>query len=178
MTCGGGGSRLLCLDDRRPEVGGRQVVEGESSILRDGRLESVLHTEGPRHALEIRSSVDEVRRVQEAVRKEMDRLGYDADACFAVKLALEESLVNAMKHGNRFDASHSVHIRYSADDKQVWISVKDDGRGFDPASVPDPTTVENLAKPHGRGIMLMRAYMDDVTYSACGSEVIMVKRKR
>ena len=108
----------------------------------------------------------------------MERFGYDEDACFAVKLAVEESVVNAMRHGNKFDARLRVQVQFQVNDREVRIRVRDEGRGFDPEKVPDPTRDENLAKPHGRGIMLMRAYMDEVTYTACGTEVILVKRKK
>ena len=134
--------------------------------------------EGRRQVMEIPSSVGAIHRVQTAVHEVMKRFGYDDDACFAVKLAIEESIVNAMKHGNKFDPERSVHVRYDVDDRQVRVCIKDEGRGFDPRTVPDPTREENLTKPHGRGIMLMRAYMDTVAYSDCGTEVTMIKRKR
>lgn len=137
-----------------------------------------IHMEGRRQVMDIPSSVDEICRVQTAVHEEMKRFGYDDDTCFAVKLAIEESIVNAMKHGNRLDPKLSVHVGYEVDDHRVQVRVRDEGRGFNPDEVPDPTRDENLMKPTGRGIMLMRAYMDHVTYSENGTEVIMVKRKR
>lgn len=137
-----------------------------------------MHSEGQSHVIEIPSSAGEVHRIQCALEREMERFGYDEDACFAVKLAVEESVVNAMRHGNKFDARLRVQVQFQVNDREVRIRVRDEGRGFDPEKVPDPTRDENLAKPHGRGIMLMRAYMDEVTYTACGTEVILVKRKK
>lgn len=137
-----------------------------------------MHSKSPNHVIEIPSSAGEVHRVQCAVQEEMKRFGYDDDTCFAVKLAIEESVVNAMRHGNKFDPRLKVKVRYEVTDREVRIHVHDEGRGFDPAKVPDPTREENLAKPHGRGIMLMRAYMDEVAYTESGTEVILVKRRK
>jgi len=128
------------------------------------------------HTLRIPSVVEEIRSVQDFILRKMAEMGLGGDSCFAVRLALEESLINAVKHGNNFDADRSVYIKYDISKERVLIKVKDEGRGFDPEEVPDPTTEENLAKPFGRGIMLMRAYMDEVTYSACGTEVTLMKK--
>ena len=116
-----------------------------------------------------------IRAVEAELMARLLDLGYDEEHRFAVRLAIEEALVNAMKHGNRMDPSRQVRLRYCASPECVEISVADEGAGFDPAAVPDPTADENLRKPCGRGIMLMRAYMDEVSYSGSGQEVHMVK---
>jgi len=109
------------------------------------------------------------------VLEELDKHGYDEAAAFAVKLALEESLNNAIKHGNGLDPEKTITIEYQVDSEQVRVVIADQGPGFDPADVPDPRADENIEKPCGRGIMLMRAYMDTVCYSMCGNRVEMVK---
>lgn len=157
---------------------GRKWHAAAKAAPSDGRHATDHCKEDSPQVIAIRSCVDEIHGVQCAVLRAMQECSYTDDACFAVKLALEESIVNAMKHGNRFDESRQVHISFEVDDRQIAIRVKDEGRGFDPAEVPDPRAEENLAKPNGRGIMLMRAYMDEVTYADKGTEVIMVKRKR
>ena len=119
-----------------------------------------------------------VRGTEREVLGVLRDLGYDEDHLFAVRLALEEALVNAMKHGNAFDPGRSVHLRYRASPEQVEIRVADEGGGFDPGIVPDPTADENLERPCGRGIMLMRCYMDEVTFSPEGNQVSMVKRRQ
>jgi serine/threonine-protein kinase RsbW len=124
------------------------------------------------------SEVDEIRVVQDTIMEKMHDAGFNGDSCFAVKLALEESLVNAVKHGNHYNPQRCVTVRYDITPDCVRISVKDEGAGFDPKEVPDPTAEENLTKPSGRGIMLMRAYMDEVTYSDGGRSVTMVKKRR
>jgi len=119
-----------------------------------------------------------VRETEREVLGRLRDLGYDEDHLFAVRLALEEALVNAMKHGNGFDPDRSVYVWYRASPERVEIRVADEGRGFDPRGVPDPTADENLERPCGRGIMLMRCYMDEVTFSAKGNEVSMVKHRQ
>ncbi len=125
--------------------------------------------------LVIPSTYEAARAVEESVLEELDRHGYDEGDAFAVKLALEESLNNAIKHGNGLDPDKTIDIEYDVTGRCVTVTIVDQGAGFDPARVPDPTADENLEKPCGRGIMLMRAYMDEVCYNSCGNRVKMVK---
>jgi len=115
--------------------------------------------------------------VESEVLERVRQMGYDETARFAVRLALEEAINNAIKHGNRGDPAKAVEIVCSVTPERAEITVRDQGEGFDPASVPDPTAEENLQKPCGRGIMLMRAYMDEVRYNAKGNAVTLLKRK-
>lgn len=103
------------------------------------------------------------------------RHGYDPDTVFAIKLALEEAMTNAVKHGNRNDTSKCITVRYCVDPRRVVIMVRDEGCGFCPERVPDPTAEENLERPNGRGIMLMHSYMTRVCYNQAGNEVWMLK---
>jgi serine/threonine-protein kinase RsbW len=93
-----------------------------------------------------------------------------------VELALREALSNAVIHGNEMDAHKLVQVRCRCEGgKGVWVTVKDQGKGFDPAAVPDPVAVERLEKEHGRGIHLMKLAMDEVSFERGGSEVHMRK---
>ena len=94
---------------------------------------------------------------------------------FGVRLALEEAIVNAIKHGNGMDPSKEVRINCSFDDDRVTIVIEDEGPGFDVTSVPDPTSEENLDKPGGRGIMLMRSFMSRVEYNDSGNRLLLEK---
>jgi len=123
------------------------------------------------------TSLAEIRGTERDVLMRLRELAYDDDHLFAVRLALEEALVNAMRHGNQFDPNRSVRVSYRISPDRVEIRVVDEGHGFDPSQVPDPTADENLDKPCGRGIMLMRCYMDKVEFSPRGNEVFMVKRR-
>lgn len=105
----------------------------------------------------------------------LERCGYDADTVFAIKLAFEEAMTNAVKHGNRNDPSKRIIVRYLIDPRRVVLMVRDEGCGFCPDKVPDPTADENLERPNGRGIMLMQSYMTRVCYNRAGNEVWMLK---
>ena len=116
--------------------------------------------------------------IQEAGQKllgEVARQGYDESFVFSIRLALEEGLINAVKHGNGMDSSKHIDLKYSITPERVEIIITDEGCGFCPVGVPDPTCAENLEKTTGRGIMLMRAFMDTVEYSKRGSELRLVK---
>jgi len=94
----------------------------------------------------------------------------------AVELALEEALNNAVVHGNGMDPQKLVQVRCRCDSgKGISLVVKDQGQGFDPNSVPNPLSPENLSADHGRGIWLMRVAMDEVTFERGGTEVHMRK---
>ncbi len=94
---------------------------------------------------------------------------------FAIHLAVEEALVNAIKHGNHKDPSKSVQFTCRMSGDRIEIQITDEGDGFDPDAVPDPTDEENLEIPSGRGLMLMRCYMSSVEFNPRGNRVTMVK---
>ena len=108
---------------------------------------------------------------------EAEAAGYTEGVCFAIRLALEEALSNAIKHGNCCDPAKKVKVCAEVDKRRASVSIADEGEGFNPADVPDPTADENIEKPSGRGIMLMRAYMDEVVYNRRGNEVRITKRR-
>jgi len=95
----------------------------------------------------------------------------------AVELALREALNNAVVHGNRLDAHKLVHVRCRCKvGEGISVIVSDQGQGFDPRTIPDPLTVENLEADHGRGIHIMKLVMDEVSFEQRGAEVHMCKR--
>ncbi len=97
---------------------------------------------------------------------------FGTSALFAVRLAIEEAITNAFEHGHEgLDQSLTVHIEYAVSEKDIQVAVEDQGPGFSPASLPDPTLQENLSKPSGRGVMLMRAYMTEVDFNKSGNRV-------
>ena len=102
---------------------------------------------------------------------------FDSDEIFAIHLALEEAILNALKHGNKFDPKKTVDIDYQITDEKCDIAVADEGEGFSPDSLPDPRAEENLYKPCGRGVLLMRSYMDVVEFNEPGNRVHMIKYK-
>ncbi len=102
---------------------------------------------------------------------------WDDAGLFAVHMALEEAVMNAIKHGNQRDVAKQVHICVASLNNELSVVVRDEGPGFNPECVPDPTEDENLEKPCGRGVLLIREFMDEVSYNDRGNEVRMLKRK-
>jgi serine/threonine-protein kinase RsbW len=132
---------------------------------------------GPHYScsVAIPSDSSEARRVQEEIERQLKACHFSEREIFSVKLALEEALVNAIKHGNQFDPNKKVHIAYHIKPERFDVHIADEGCGFDPTAVPDPTAVENLERPCGRGLMLMRHYMNEVSFSSSGNSVFMTK---
>ena len=102
---------------------------------------------------------------------------FDGDDIFSIHLALEEALLNAMHHGNKQDAAKQITVECLITPTKFDISITDQGGGFDPDDVPDPRREENLRKCCGRGLLLMRSYMDAVEYNKAGNCIHMVKYK-
>lgn len=123
----------------------------------------------------IPSDPAEARRVQDDIERRLREHHYSDPEIFGIRLALEEAMVNAIKHGNQLDRAKTVHVTYRVTPERFDVLVTDQGCGFDPADVPDPTAVENLERPCGRGLMLMRHYMNHVGYNAAGNAVRMTK---
>jgi len=125
----------------------------------------------------VRNDLRSIIPPKEAILAELDRHGYEEADVFALKLALEEALTNAVKHGNANDPEKKVTVRYLITPEKAEVMVQDEGRGFLPEEVPDCTCSERLPVPNGRGIMLMKAYMDKICYRDKGREVYFMKRK-
>jgi serine/threonine-protein kinase RsbW len=107
----------------------------------------------------------------------LETFAYAERDLFGVRLALEEALVNAIKHGHRHDTSKTVYVRFQATTTEFLIEIEDEGPGFDPEGIPDPLAPENLERPGGRGVFLMRHYMTWVSYNETGNCVTMCKRR-
>ena len=129
------------------------------------------------------STTGDIRDFQERLLHVIEPLwkqqGRDRDA-FATKFGLEEALVNAIKHGNGMDPEKVVHIVVCIegtreDLQRLTLTITDEGEGFDPKDVPDPTAIENLDRPCGRGVMLMKHYFSEVTYNEKGNQVTVTR---
>lgn len=119
---------------------------------------------------------EESREVQARILEEVDRFRYDCESVFAIRISLEEALINAMKHGNHFDRTKKVRVDANISSKRAEIRVHDEGAGFDRCRVPDPTAEENLQRLHGRGILLIESYMDEVDWCDGGRCIRMVRK--
>ncbi len=130
--------------------------------------------------LALASSFDALE-VSERVLTDLCRLaGCDHDTCYWLISATREAVANAVRHGNRQRPERLVRVEYRFENDQVTIRVEDEGEGFDPGAVPDPTLPENLLRPSGRGIFYMRRFMDRVEFSRSpgGGSVVVMSRRR
>ena len=123
----------------------------------------------------IPSDLGEAHALQARIEDALRARGYDERDLFAIKLALEEALVNAIKHGNQLDPDKSVHVHYRIAPDRFDVRITDEGPGFNPADVPDPTLEETIERPCGRGLLLIRGFMSSVEYHGSGNVVTMSK---
>ncbi len=133
----------------------------------------------PNYFLEIESTPNNLITVEEFVNYFSVELGLDQEKINGLLLAVTEATTNAIIHGNKNNKLKMVRISVFVEGKDISIVIKDEGKGFDPSIIPDPTDPENLLKDSGRGLYLMRVYMDGLSYNQTpeGTETIL-KLKR
>ncbi len=107
----------------------------------------------------------------------LHRENWSEPEVFGIRLAVEEAIVNAIKHGNGSDVKKHVQVACQLSPDRVRVEIIDEGPGFNPANVPDCTAEENLERPCGRGIMLMRSFMSQVQYHDRGNRVVLEKHR-
>ncbi len=117
------------------------------------------------------------REVMEEVLDQLQSHHWMEHDVFSVRLAMEEALVNAITHGNRLDTSKRIRICCDIAPEVIRIEITDEGEGFDPFSVPDPTSPEGRIRVGGRGVMLMKHFMSRVEYNDSGNTVVMEKEQ-
>lgn len=115
------------------------------------------------------------KRVLDDLLDQLEAQHWGEREIHGIHLAMEEALVNAIRHGNGSDVSKNVHVSCRLSSDRFWAQIRDEGPGFNPDDVPDPTDPDRLEVPSGRGIMLMRAFMSRVEYNAQGNCVEMEK---
>ena len=125
--------------------------------------------------LQTLSYYEEMDRAAAIVLSAMDSFGYPDEVIRKMKVSLTELLVNAIHHGNKRDCSKKVSLGHVVDGKKAIVSIMDEGPGFNPQSIPDPTLPENLAKDCGRGLYIVRHYVDKIEYNAQGNRVTITK---
>jgi serine/threonine-protein kinase RsbW len=123
----------------------------------------------------IPSDLGEARLLQSCIEEALIATAYTEHEIFAIKLAVEEALVNAIKHGNQLDPDKQVQVSFQVTCERFDIRIVDEGPGFNPEDVPDPTAIENIERPCGRGLLLIRGFMTDVQYHGTGNIVTMSK---
>jgi len=125
----------------------------------------------------IPSDTEAGQAVRERIVSRLESLEYSVRDVFGVRLALEEALVNAIKHGNGLDPDKTVRVNCLIEDDLLRVEIEDQGPGFNMGEVPDPTAEENLERPCGRGIMLIKSFMTNVEYNAKGNRVVLEKKR-
>ncbi len=125
--------------------------------------------------LEIESDPNNLITVEEFVNYFAKDLGLDNERLAALLLAVTEATTNAIIHANKCDVNKLVTVDVQVDKTKITIKITDEGEGFDPSVIPDPTQPENLLKDSGRGVYLMRVYMDELNYNITptGTETIL-----
>jgi serine/threonine-protein kinase RsbW len=123
----------------------------------------------------ISSDLIQARLLQDDIERDLRGHHYADREVFSIRLAVEEAIINAIKHGNGMDRAKAVRIGYRVAADRFDIEIIDEGCGFCPDDLPDPTAVENLERPCGRGVLLMRHYMTTVEFNERGNRVCMSK---
>jgi serine/threonine-protein kinase RsbW len=130
--------------------------------------------------LDIASRFEMLEMVQTVLGHLTAMLQFEEDAAHYMSVAVRESVVNAIKHGNQHDENKRVSVVFTIHPSALEVKVQDQGGGFDPEAVPNPIAEENLLKAYGRGIFFMRSFMDEVSYSfpARGGTVVRMLKKK
>jgi serine/threonine-protein kinase RsbW len=126
----------------------------------------------------LESTLESVDSTEEMVLEVARQAGFAEDALGGIGMAVRESMVNAVVHGNRYSQHKKVHVVISCDTQRLTVKIADEGEGFDSEHLPDPREPENLMCPSGRGIFLIRSFVDEFHVRAlqpAGTEVTLVK---
>jgi serine/threonine-protein kinase RsbW len=125
------------------------------------------------------STLESVDKAEALVMREAGKLGFDEDDQHGIGMAVRECTVNAVVHGNRYNKKKHVHLEVDVSGTEIAVTIGDEGEGFDMSMLPDPTAPENLLRQSGRGLLLIRAFMDDFDMHlrpGGGTEVRLVKK--
>lgn len=123
------------------------------------------------------STLDSVNKVEHTAEELAEKIGFGEDDRHRIAMAVREAAVNAVLHGNAYDPNKKMMVSFESTGQSLVIKVSDQGKGLDPASVPDPLAPENLLKQSGRGIFLINSFMDEVRIRTLdpGTEITLVK---
>ena len=124
------------------------------------------------------STLDSVNKAEEMADQAATQVGFDEDTRGGISMAVREGMINAVLHGNAYDPAKRVNLTFEQAGPELIVTIADEGRGFVPEEVPDPLAPENLLKQSGRGIFLMRTFMDEVRFRKLksGTEITLIKR--
>ncbi|MFQ5822690.1 MAG: ATP-binding protein [bacterium] len=128
----------------------------------------------------IPSKLEEIATVEKFAEKAADEMKFNDEEKDSLAIAVTEAVNNAIIHGNNKDIEKKVHIKFAFQESKLIVTVKDQGRGFDPTNLSDPLAPENLLKESGRGIFILSTLMDDVKFNfkQDGTEIQLIKEKK
>lgn len=126
-----------------------------------------------RKELILKSEYEEVEKVEHLLNELQSELGFDDEFYAKLMLTVSEAATNGIVHGNQLDPSKKVVLTAESDGKKLTFTSKDEGEGFEPKEVPDPLAEENLLKPSGRGVFLMKEYAEEVEYKDGGTKLVL-----
>ena len=126
----------------------------------------------------LESTLESVNKAEEMADQIASQAGFDEDTRGGIAMAVREGMINAVLHGNAYDPAKRVNLTFEQTGKELVVTITDEGKGFVPDEVPDPLAPENLLKESGRGIFLMRTFMDEVRFRKLnsGTEITLIKR--
>ncbi len=125
------------------------------------------------------SSLDSVNKIEQIAEQYAERAGFDEDTVPHIAMAVREAAVNAVLHGNAYDANKQVKASFETTSDSMIVRIADQGSGLDPEKIPDPLAPENILRGSGRGIFLIRAFMDEVNFRQLhpGTELTLIKHR-
>jgi serine/threonine-protein kinase RsbW len=132
---------------------------------------------GDRFSYKWDSTLETVDNAEQTASRIASETGFGEDEVMQIAMAVREAAVNAVLHGNAYDPAKKVELEFERTTDDLVITIRDEGKGLDMAKIPDPLAPENLLKTSGRGIFLIRSFMDDVkiTPSQAGTEIKLIK---
>ena len=126
----------------------------------------------------LESTLDSVNKAEQMADQVASQAGFDEDTRGGISMAVREGMINAVLHGNAYDSAKHVNLTFEQTGPELIVTIADEGKGFIPEEVPNPLAPENLLKESGRGIFLMRTFMDEVRFRKLnsGTEITLIKR--
>lgn len=128
-----------------------------------------------KESITILSNIKYIKKISSRIVDLLMEHKIDKSCIFDIRLSVEESVINAIEHGNKKNEKLKVNVSFSIDDKRIEIDIEDQGKGFDHFTLPDPTKNNNVLRIHGRGVYLVHKLMDKVEYNDKGNRVKLVK---
>src|SRR5580693_1620430 len=177
----------LCVDfsvTYRQTLNSRRSVLWYSTLTRcdcrrrgEGPIGIIHFMSAERVSYTLDSTLETVNNAEETANRMATEAGFDDEEIMKISMAVREAAVNAVLHGNAYDPNKKVTLAFERNDNDLVIVIRDQGKGLDASRIPDPLAPENLMKTSGRGIFLIRSFMDvvEIHPSQTGTELIMIK---